>query len=234
MNVQIEKLLVLQEIDLKIRAMKTRLETIPIQIKNISDQIDAEKKNFATQKELLMSEELDIKKVEAAIKEKEEHIRKLQGQSSMVRKNDEYRALMNEIEAIKKGIGELETRQLELMERIQENKAKVKDIETKLKEKEKQAAEEIKDLGEVEAKVKNEISKFTSERSKHLGDLEKSALSIYERLLAKGSGTPVAEVKDTICSNCHLKLTPHTNNQAKKDLITQCDNCSHIIYYNKE
>jgi predicted nucleic acid-binding Zn-ribbon protein len=231
MNIQIEKMLELQTLDLKIRTMNTRVATIPLEINKISEEIENEKKRYSTQKETLMLEELDIKNVEASIKEKDDQIRKLQGQSSMLRKNEEYRALMNEIESVRKGISELETKQLILMEKIQDNKAKVKDIDIKLKAKEKQTDEEIKDMNEIKAKIDNEITKIKTEREKYASTIEKSALLLYERLLSKGIGTPVAEVKENICSNCHLKLTPHTNNQAKKDIITQCDNCSHIIYY---
>ncbi len=231
MNVQIEKLLALQEQDLKIRAMKTRLETIPIETGKITAQIEADKANFAAQKEILMAEELEIKKVEASIKEKDEQIRKLQSQSSMIRKNDEYRSLMNEIEGIRKQIGDFETQQLVLMDKISENKSKIKDLEARLKAKEKQADEEIKDMHDIEAKINAEISRLKSEREKLSPGIDRIALKLYERLLAKGTGIPVAEVKDSICSNCHLKLTPHTANQARKDLIVQCDNCSHIIYF---
>ncbi|HOK03797.1 MAG TPA: hypothetical protein P5105_06265 [Victivallales bacterium] len=229
-NREIKKLLALQEIDLKIRSLNTRLETIPIEIKKITEQIENEKKVFEIQKENSLSDELEIKKIEAEIKEKEDHIRKLQNQSSMIRKNDEYRALMSEIDNIKNSISELETKQLILMENISQNKTKIKDTENKLKIREKQAKEEINDMKEIEKKIHNEISKLTEERKSLLPNIDNSALSNYERILSKGKGIPVSEVKDSICGNCHIKITPFTANQARKGIFTLCDNCSHIIY----
>lgn len=229
-NKDVEKLLALQDLDLKIRGMKTRSETIPIQINNIQNQIEADKKTFAQEKENLLSEELEIKKIEAKIKEKDEQIKKLQSQSSMVRKNDEYRALMCEINNVKNTISELETQQLILMDKIAENKSKVKDLEERLKSKEKQAQEEIAELNELDAKIKNEIEKTKEERTKLTNGINPQILSTYERILSKGTGIPVAKLVNSICSNCHIKVTPFTENQARKGIFTNCNNCSHIIY----
>jgi predicted nucleic acid-binding Zn-ribbon protein len=230
MNSEIEKLLALQEIDLRIRALNTRLMTIPIEIKKISDEIQNQKNKLASQKESSLAGELELKRHEAASKEKEENIRRLQSQSAMVKKNDEYRALMNEIAAFNKMISEIETNILLTMEKNQENKAKFKDAEEQLKKGENHAAEEINDLRQTESKIKTEIEKENTKRSQYIAPVSKENLQIYEKLLAKGTGTPVAAVKDGICLNCHLRLTPYSHNQVKKSIFIRCENCACIIY----
>ena len=212
MNPQIDKLLLLQELDLKIRALNTRLKVVPIEIKKISADIQNEKEKFTLRKGALMSEELEMKKLEAGVKEKDELIRKLQSQSGMIRKNDEYRALMNEIDNVKKGLSSIETEELILMDKIQQNRARVKDLESKLKDKEKHAIEEEKELLDIENKIKIEKQNLTGKRPQYTAGITGENLPPYERLLSKGAGTPVAEVK--------LEVT-----EAQVKRVPGCDVC---------
>lgn len=227
----IEDLLKLQESDIRIRNLKARTEMIPSETKKLNVEIEEEKKRIHEIKEVSLKLELEIKKVESAVTEKNNDMRRIQGQSIMVKKNEEYKALLNEIESLKRKISDLETEELLVMEKIQSEKNKFKDMEKHFKDREKHVSEEKKELEEITSKLKMEIDRIKSGRDELETKIEPKVLSIYSRILSKGCGIPFVQVTDGTCGNCHLKLTPQTINTAKKEVMTLCDNCSHLLYF---
>jgi predicted nucleic acid-binding Zn-ribbon protein len=226
----IEDLLELQENDIRIRKLTTRLEMIPIEIQKINDEIRSTIEMLKKSKENSMSTELEIKQVESEIIKYNELVSKLQKQSAMVKKNDEYRALIKEINNAKKKINELETRELELMEQKDRVAKEMKNAEKIAREKANTLKEEQNDLNSLEERLKKQIEVLTEARKKLIAPIKTDILNLYQRILNKGVGQPLVPVHDGICGNCHLKLTPQSANLAKKGEVIMCENCGHLIY----
>ena len=226
----IKNLLALQETDLRLRQLSTRLEMIPIEISRIENDIKADEEKLHKTRERDMSTKLEIKKVESEIMKCNDKTDKLQQQSSMVKKNDEYKALLNEIEYEKKKISELETRELELMDEMDTIRKSIKQDEKLFENRKKILLSEKEELQELEETVKKQIEKISAERPKLLAPIDDSILSLYSRLINKGVGSPVVEVHNGNCGNCHLKLTPQTVNIARKQEVGTCENCGYILY----
>ena len=227
----IKSLLELQECDLKIRRLTTRLEMIPIEIQKLESEIESDKAALQKRKEAGMSNELEIKQVESDIMKYNDEIERLQKQSVMVKKNDEYKALMLEIENAQKHISDLETRELELMEEKDEFKRNWKKEEAVTKNKENMLNEEKAELAELETTIKKEIESLQNARKTLCSNISSSSLlDKYTRLLNKGVGQPLVEIHEGNCGNCHLKLTPQTVNSARKGEEVPCENCGHLLY----
>ncbi len=229
----ITDLLALQEVDLRMRGLKTRLTIIPDEISKIEKEFENEKTKVAQAKEAVLAIELEIKKKESEIKEQNELIKKYQTQSAMIKKNDEYRAMMNEIEGVKNKISGIETEELVLMEKLEAAKNVFKSEEKIYKDREKSVSDEKNELKELEGKLKAEIEKQNAMRGEVSQKVAPELLSVYARLLSKKTGTPLAEVHQGICGNCNLKLTPQTIISVKKELQVYCDNCGHLVYTNE-
>ncbi|OGV37108.1 MAG: hypothetical protein A2X48_04665 [Lentisphaerae bacterium GWF2_49_21] len=226
----ITDLLALQEVDLRIRGLKTRLSLVPEEIAKIDREFENEKTKVSQAKEAMLAIELEIKKKESEIKEQNELTKKYQTQSAMIKKNEEYRAMMNEIEGVKKKIGEIETEELVLMEKIEAARNVFRSEEKIYKDREKAIVDEKNELKELEGKLKAEIEKQKSSRAEVAAKVTPDVMSVYTRMLGKNKGTPFAEVHQGICGNCHLKLTPQTINSVRKEMQVYCDNCGHLVY----
>ena len=92
----IEELLKLQENDLRIRQLETRLEMIPIEIQRIDQDIEEGKAELKKKKEGGLSTGLEFKRVEGDILAQNNEIDRLQKQSVMIKKNDEYKVALEE------------------------------------------------------------------------------------------------------------------------------------------
>jgi len=226
----ITDLLALQEIDMRIRGLRTRLTIIPEEMSKLEKEITIEKGKLDRAKESFVGIELEIKKRESAIKDQNETMKKYNTQSAQIKKNDEYRAMMHEIENVRDKISDIETEQLGYMDKIEAAKNAFKSEEKLFKDREKAITEEINELKELDGKLKAEIEKQNSLREEFSSKISPDLLSIYKRLIGKKSGTPLVDVHQGICGNCHLKLTPQTVNSVRKEMQVFCDNCGHLLY----
>ncbi len=226
-----EDLLGLQNVDLRIRGLKTKLATIPNEKAKLSMALEDGRGSVKAAKEGLQKAEQQIKSVEGSIAQVNEEIRKLQTQSMMVKKNDEYQAMMRQIEDCKKRISDFETEEIGLFDKVEAAKGVLKAAERAFVERERSVRSDIADFDQLEADIKKEIEELGQGRRAHESRIESAHLQKYNRLLGRGKGDPLALVKDGgHCSNCQLKLTPQTLNEAKSGNLTHCDNCSCIVY----
>ena len=226
----IENLLKLQETDLRIRQLSTRRDMIPKEIDRIDKDIAADEEKLRKAKESDMATKMEIKQVESEIMKYNDEISKLQKQSAMVKKNDEYKALLKEIEHAKSKISEQETRELELMDKLDAVRKTINKEEKLLADRKRALLEEKEDLIELEQTIKAQIDKISAGREELLIPIELEVMDLYTRLIDKGVGTPLVEVHNGNCGNCHLKLIPQTVNMARKQDLVTCENCGHLLY----
>ena len=210
--------------------MNRRLKDIPNEKKEILSEQEIEKEKVVKAKAKILETEKEIKSLEIKIDSIKTKINELQQKSAMVKKNEEYKAFLNEIASQTSFISSLESKQLEYYEQLDADKKVLSAAEKSLKSIEKETVGGIKDLEEMEKILQSEIEKALESRKPLLEKLDQETLPIYNRLINR-DGEPLVRVHNNTCGFCHLKLTPQTVNDAKKSLITCCDTCGHLIYF---
>ena len=104
MLTDLNSLLALQELDLKLRNLEARLKMLPKEMKSLIVKRDELLAGTAAAADKVRKIELAIKDTEGKIAGIEEENRKLQQQSSLVKKNTEYQAMLAAIENNKKKV----------------------------------------------------------------------------------------------------------------------------------
>ncbi len=226
-----ELLLLLQNVDLKIRELKKRLALLPAERKRLTEKLESLQHDREEASKQLKSIELAIKNAESEIASHQQAVTKLQQQSAMVKKNSEYQAMLSQIAALKIKIGDLESTILEKYDEQEAAKLKVQAVNTEVDSAMRSTRAEIAELDEFAVEIKKDIEEKTAEREKLSAGVEKTLLSRYNQLLSRGQGMPLASAAGGICKNCNLRLTPQTLNEARQGKVTYCDNCMHIIYF---
>ena len=225
-----QNLLKLQTLDLEIRNLKLRMTMIPKEANAVKAQVAAVEAKVKAARELRQSHERELKQNEADAAGLADKIRKLEQQSSLVKKNTEYQAMMDSIAMLKKAIGDLETRALELMDIIEEDAGKIRAAEETAKVESAGLREEYEELRTLYRDVQLRIRELEKQRPELRNGVDAEVLPRYEQILAKNSGTPLVAIEEDKCGECHLRLTPQTLNNARNGAIAFCDNCMHIIY----
>lgn len=237
-NPVIEKLLILQDRDLRRVALETQIKAVPRDIASVEQKIAAEKAAIEAAKAELKALESKKKLLETDIGSAEAKLAKYKTQQSLVKKNDEYQALGHEIETTEKAIGELEGQELEVMYAIDEAKKKFAAAEAELKANISGHESRIRTLKERETNLKAELATALSEVAAARGPVEERYVRVYDRVAARNLPAVVA-IHGAKCGGCHLKVSSEvesasrgkaTNPDGSVTLAT-CDQCGRIVYW---
>jgi predicted nucleic acid-binding Zn-ribbon protein len=116
---EIHLFITIAKIDAALQADRLALQRLPQEIaaidKSVADLDAAEKKAH----EELEAMKLKRRDVEKKLREHEEHLKKSRGQTSMVKTNEEYTALLKEISNLEKAVSDEEETLLILMDGIE-------------------------------------------------------------------------------------------------------------------
>lgn len=221
----------IQAVDLRIRDMKTRLGLLPKERRRIADAKKAIDVGLDVFKNEIKQYEMVVRKAESEIAELEESIRKNQQQSSLVKKNTEYQAMLAAVEMSRQRISKLESVVLENFDKIETAKTNLKKAQSEAQATVKSLKAEWMEFDELERDIKSEQQKMLAERDRLRGLLPTALGEEYDNLFNANDGTPLVPVEEGgICGHCFLKITPQTLNRASAGAIVDCDNCRHLIY----
>ncbi|MBO7147821.1 MAG: hypothetical protein J6W81_08750 [Lentisphaeria bacterium] len=226
----VSNILTVQQYDMKLRDLEIKYKTIPAEKAKLKEEFMAEQKKLLDAKEQLAQLELSNKKTEGEIAELNERIKKNLTQSALVKKNDEYQAMMNSIEDAKQKISDLETVILENMDKLEAARKHLADQERDYAAVVRQTKEELAEFEQLVVQIKADALKLKAERKGFVTRVELNVLSVYQNILSKDKGKPVVPITNGSCGHCLLKVTPQVINEAKKGTMILCDNCSHILY----
>ena len=226
----IEQLLILQDRDRKIRALKLELKYAPGQRKEYDEKLAAATKHFEAVKLKGKEIEVERKKLEIEAQTKRDQIAKLQTQKFQTRKNEEFAAFNHEIERFQGDVLTLEDRELELMESAETMRVTVAAADKEAQAVKSQVERQIADLtGKISA-VEGQLHELQTERAKLGEGIDEDLLDTYQRLFAN-KGEAVVLLEHDICSGCHMKVVPQTsaNVRARRE-VTHCEQCGRILY----
>lgn len=223
-------LLTLQKFDMQLRDLETKYRTIPGERAKLREEYEGAKAKLAAAREKAAGAEKSLKQTEADIAAQNDKIRKMLTQSAMVKKNDEYQALMADIEAAKGKISDLETRVIELLDAQETARKALASEEKEFAATDKMIREELEEFSRLIDTIKADAAKLKEEKRQFQTRVELNALNAYKNILARDKGKPMVPIVNGACGHCSLKVTPQLINEAKKGNMVFCDNCSHLLY----
>lgn len=229
-NEWIERLVNLQTVDLRMRELSLKLSMIPKEKNLLKEKATQNLDDINTQKLAIQTLEMNVKKNESKINALDEQIQKLKQQSALVKKNNEYQAMLTTIADTQKKISDLDDQSLIIMDDIQKKKVELNKNTANMKLLNTSLKAEFKELDDLEKSLTGEIKRLTDERNIKATRVDSSILSRYNALLSKGNGKPLSMILGDNCENCHLKVTAHTISNAKKGMVVYCDNCQHFLF----
>ena len=224
-------MLVLQERQQKIRQIQAEIKTMPQQRQSLEAQLAASAAAVAALKSKAQHLEMDRKKLELDAGTRQESINRLKTQQYETRKNDEFRAMGNEIERYEKEIRAIEDQELELMDQAEKAKAELAAEEKKASSVRDSIARQMADLDEKGKTLEGRLSELTAERTELAGKIEEDLLGRFERLFASKGDAAIVALEHEVCTGCHMKVTTQTAHRVKNGKeIVSCEQCGRILY----
>jgi predicted nucleic acid-binding Zn-ribbon protein len=228
---EIADLLVLQDRDRKIRALKNELKTAPLELKQLDEKLAVSQSTFETSRGKAREVEVERQRLEMEVRAKRDQIAKYQGQKFQTRKNEEFQALSTAIEHLEQDIQKLEDRELELMENAEVLRPQIVEADQSAQQMKSLVARQQVDLGEKVKTVQQQIITLEAERAELASKVNEDLLEIYERLFTS-KGEAVVALEHEVCTGCHMKVTASTaaRTRAGREVV-QCEQCNRLLYF---
>lgn len=235
MTDQIEKLLILQDRDRRIFGLKNELARIEPERRMLLGKTSGTQAALDAAKLKVKQIETDRKKLELDVEAKKGQIEKYALQQFQTKKNEEYRALGNEIDHAKEAIVKLEDQQIELMEQMEAAQKQVGAAQKDADEAKKLADGQMKDLAAREENLKKELTEMEGSRGGLTSGLDESVFGKYMRLQKQKGENVVVGIQHGVCGGCHMKFPMQVvlACQQGQELVT-CPNCGRILYYTRD
>jgi uncharacterized protein len=230
MSPEIEQLITLERAEREIQRLKREIAELPERVAAIERKLAGTKASLERSRLALKENDASRRKHEAAIQDQRQKISKYRDQSLEVKTNEQYKALIHEIQFAEQEIARQEDRILELMvsadgeeKQLQASEAELKAETTEI-EKEKVAARERT------AEDERQLAEWVARRDGARSAVNSDLLRHYDRVL-KLRGSGLAEVLDHKCTGCSVVLRPQTFNEVRSGQLVQCDSCQRILYF---
>lgn len=176
---------------------------------------------------------LEVKRnqMEMELGEKENQIKKLQGQIFQVKTNKEYSALQKEIEGFKADKSVLEEEILKFMEETDQVKGRLAGEREMLRSKESGLKTALEKLDEETGKIKTFTQQLQTNRQTLIPKVDPPILTRYERILAAKEGLALVPVRGDACGGCNIVLPPQLINEVYlATRLVLCESCARILY----
>ncbi len=226
-----ENLLRLQALDLKIEACKKRETEIPKQ----KERLEAKRARLAAELEdreaACKKLEVDQRECYKDIDQLQTHLNKYQAQLNTVKKNEEYQALLHEIDSVKEQIAQKEEHILAIMMELEEAQEGIQATRERIKQ-------ELARLDEEAAAVDEELAEAQAARRELeenakviAGEVDETLLARYRRIQnGPKAGAAVVPLNGEVCTGCHMSLPPQLVNEVWGGQIKACNHCGRLLY----
>ncbi len=226
-------LLKLQELDARINACQEREVEIPKQKSRFDIQRTRLKSELDEREQVLEDFELEQRECESAIELRKAQIDKYQQQLNAVKKNEEYQALLHEIDLVKKQIGVKEERILAIMVETDDAQARLEEDRKRIQEETKEIDSECAVIDAELAEAVKQREVLERERTPLVDNVGPELLTRYRRLRTRfRTGTIVVPLREEVCTGCNMHVRPQIVNEVLQgNKIHSCQQCGRLLYH---
>jgi hypothetical protein len=227
----IENLLKLQDVDKEIRRLQDEVAELPKRVAAIEQKLAGTKTQLEKAQAAIKADEASRRKYETNINDLRGKISKYRDQSLDVKTNEQYKALLHEIQFAEKEITANEDKILELMVTAEGREKEVKAAQAELKAEATEIEQEKEQARLRTAEDQKLLAAARGKRDQLRGGVREDLLRHYERVY-KFRGSGISEVRDHKCMACQVMLRPQTYNDVRsgKDIVF-CDSCQRVLFF---
>ncbi len=223
----------LQQLDQQIAALHTEFDALPKRFREADAKLNGAKAAVAGAREAHAVALKQRKKLEMDVEDWKGRAKKYREQSSSVKTNESYKALLHEIANAEGEASKIEDLVLDQMMAIEEVERRVKHFEADLKEAESAVAAEKKQIEAQYHEQKKKLDVANGERVKLAEKVPEDLLELYSRISRKLPGSAMALVRDDQCRGCGMRVLPHIVQMLQTetdDEVFRCEMCGRILY----
>ena len=231
MHSDLKTLIDLQRLDQEIAEFSSQIDTFPSQIQTIEQQLSDFIHAHEERQQHLAANQKERRDMEGEIQMIRQKISKHKDQLYLVKTNEQYRAMLKEVEGEEARIRGIEDRILEKMIESEELQKQVKEAAGRLDAEKARVAEEKSRLEAAARAATEQRAESVGERQGLAAKLQENILVQYERIRRGRGGMALAEVREGKCMGCNVMLRPQLYYDVRAaEGLYECENCARILY----
>jgi predicted nucleic acid-binding Zn-ribbon protein len=228
----LEKVIELQQVDLRITELSAQIDALPSQVQALEAQLQEFLHALEERKQRLANNQKERRDLEGETQAIQARISKHKDQLYEVKTNEQYKAMLHEIEGEEANIRKIEDQILEKMMEADELRKKIQEAEARLEGEKTRVAVEAASLKSLRQADIEEREKLSARRGELAEGLSETTRDTYERVRSGRNGVALAEVRDGFCTACNVCLRPQLYNEVRtNEALLICESCSRILYY---
>jgi len=228
----LDKLIRFQGLELHQEEMARNLNGLPVEHDLLEKKLEAERDELEHTLQDLRVLELKQKQLDGDRTEVEATIRRLRGQLLEVKKNDQYQAILQEIETFEKQVSDLEEEEIEALMEIDEEKLRVADAEQLFRDQENVFKTQFDHLEERKGQLEASIDEMKETLTTSKAEVSPEWAQAYARVKNQVHKGPWAvQLQGGRCMGCHLTVSNEAAQNFGQDAgVNHCDLCGRILY----
>ena len=235
MSDELDRLWALHELDEAAIAIEARLRQRPLERAAWEKRVQAERAALEAHRAAGAELQKKRRELEKDIDALSVEERRFQGQLPAIKKNEEYAALLHEIEGVRRRRSDLETDVLTRMEQEEAAGRARPALEKSLAAVEAESEQHVQRMSAEESTDREELSGIEARRMAELEKLPAATRSRYERVRASREGRAVVPVSKNACGGCYRSLPPQLLQEARRrDRVLVCEGCGRLLSWPPE
>ena len=227
----LESLIAVQELDTAADAARRRLAELPGAEKLLAQQVAAATAVLEQEKARLHDNAQARRELEKQVAVIDGRLARFDEHKAAVKTNQEFTALLHEIETARGGKDGIETQILALLEDADQIALAVAAAERSVAAARKEADGAHAALAVERVALEAEATRLAAERARQTRGIDAAVLAKYEQLLKQRRMVAVAPMRGDMCGACNVRLRPHVSQNVRRSTeLIQCDSCQRILY----
>jgi len=227
----LQSLIAVQDLDTAADALRRRLADIPALEKQLDQQVAVAVAAVEHVKERLAANLQARREFEKQVAVIDGRLTRFDEHKAAVKTNQEFTALLHEIETARSSKDSLEEQILGLLEEADAIAADAATAETALVATRGETDKVRQTLQAERASFEGELATLVADRAATTVGVAVPLLAKYEQLLRQRKLVAVAPLRGDICGACHVRLRPAVTQQVRRNAeIVTCDSCQRILY----